>query len=197
MRIIGITGGIGAGKSTVLSVLDKDYQAYILEADKAAHHLMEPGQPVYRQILSAFPEIVPDATGRIDRNRLSALVFQQPARLEQLNRIVHPAVKSYILDQISICRSAETVEYFVIEAALLIEDGYTAICDEIWYIYAPDTIRIERLMQSRGYSREKCEQIMRNQASDSFYRSHSTRIIENQRSVSDIKKQIQELLKIT
>lgn len=197
MRVIGITGGIGAGKSTVLSVLKNDYQAYILEADKAAHLLMEPGQPVYQKILTAFPEILPDVSGRIDRNHLSTLVFQQPDRLKQLNRIVHPAVKTYILDQISICRSEETVEYFVIEAALLIEDGYTAICDEIWYVYASDTLRTERLMQSRGYSREKCEQIMHNQASDSFYRSHCTHTIENQSSISDTKKQIQELLKIT
>lgn len=197
MRIIGITGGIGAGKTTVLTLLEQVYHAYILEADQAAHRLMEPGQTAYRQITEVFPTHVLDTEGRIDRRKLGELVFQSPEWLERLNHIVHPEVKRYIQETISCCRLAGNVDYFIIEAALLIEDGYTAICDEIWYIHAPRELRIQRLMQDRGYSRERCEQVMENQAEDSFYRNHCSHVIENQGSVSDIKKQIQELLKIT
>lgn len=197
MRIIGITGGIGAGKTTVLTLLEQVYHAYILEADQAAHQLMEPGQTAYQQITEVFPAYILDTEGRINRRKLGELVFRSPEWLERLNHIVHPEVKRYIQETISRCLLAGNVDYFVIEAALLIEDGYTSICDEIWYIYAPRELRIQRLMQDRGYSRERCEQVMENQAEDSFYRDHCSYVIENQGGVSDIKKQIQELLKIT
>ena len=197
MRIIGITGGIGAGKSTVLTLLEQDYHAYILEADKVAHVLMEPGQPAFQQIVEVFSEQLLDAEGRIDRGRLGELVFRSPEWLERLNHIVHPEVKRYILEAISRCRQTGDVDYFVIEAALLIEDGYTAICDEIWYIHVPRELRLQRLMLGRGRSREHWERVMENQAADSFYRDHCSRVIENQGSISDIKKQIRELLKNT
>ncbi|MCM1494276.1 MAG: dephospho-CoA kinase [Bacteroides sp.] len=195
MKIIGITGGIGAGKSTVLSILKEDYQAYVLEADRVAHAVMEPGQRAYTRIVGAFTDAILDAEGRIHRGRLADVVFQNPDGLKQLNEIVHPEVKGWILDAIQSCRQAVAPPLFIIEAALLIEDGYEEICDELWYIYAPEEVRIRRLMKSRKYSREKCMAIMGNQSPDAFYRSHCTHIIENYHSLENTKKQLEELLK--
>lgn len=195
MKVIGITGGVGAGKSTVLNILEQEYGAYILEADRTAHRLMEPGQPVYESIRKAFPGDILDTDGRICRERLGTLVFHDPEALSRLNGIVHPAVKDDILRAIEACRRQTTVPYFVIEAALLIEDGYAAVCDELWYVYAPEELRRERLMKNRGYTAKKCESIMKNQGSDSFYRRYCSHIIENGATLSDAKKQIEELLK--
>lgn len=195
MKIIGITGGIGAGKSTILSILKQEYQAHVLEADQAAHLLMQPGQSAYKRIVTAFTTDILDADGTIQRGKMAELVFQNPSKLEQLNQIVHPEVKRYIWGEIETCRSGGETQIFVIEAALLIEDGYTEICDELWYVYAPEELRIQRLMESRGYSREKCENIMKNQSSDGFYRRHCNRVIRNDASYKDIKKQVEELLK--
>lgn len=195
MKIIGITGGIGAGKSTVLSILKQEYDAHVIEADKVAHDLMKPEQPAYRRIVEAFSDAILDETGEIDRAKLSTMVFHKAERLEQLNNIVHPEVKDYIQAEILHYRQMGNTAYFVIEAALLIEDGYISICDELWYIYAPDELRIKRLMESRGYSREKCEAVMRNQSSDVFYRKNCDYFIENGNDLDNTKKQIDELLK--
>lgn len=195
MRIIGITGGIGAGKSTVLSMLKNQYHAYVLEADRTAHLLMEPGQAAYQKIIRTFSDEILDEEGKIHRGKMADCVFQNPEQLEQLNQIVHPEVKRYILNELAKGRASGDISLFVIEAALLIEDGYTEICDELWYIYAPEELRIQRLMEARNYSREKCESIMKHQASDTFYRSHCTHIIENGHSIENTKKQTEELLK--
>lgn len=195
MKVIGITGGIGAGKSTILSILKEEYHAYVLEADQAAHDIMEPGQRAYTRIVNTFTDAILDLDGRIHRGRLADVVFQNPDGLKALNAIVHPEVKQFVLEAIENCRRAGDIPFFVIEAALLIEDGYQEICDELWYIYAPEEVRVRRLMESRNYSREKCEAIIGNQSSDAFYRSHCTHVIENYHSLENTKKQLEELLK--
>ncbi len=195
MQIIGITGGIGAGKSTVLRILETEYNAFIVEADKLAHQLMEPGQNAYKRIVEAFGTDILDEDGKIFRPTLSAKVFSDEQKLNRLNGIVHPEVKQWIQAEIQRRENDGVTRYFVIEAALLIEDGYQSICDEIWYIYAPEEVRIQRLMESRGFSLEKCQSIIRNQSADAFYRENSTFVIENGAMIQDTQKQIEELLK--
>lgn len=195
MKVIGITGGIGAGKSTILSILQEEHHAYVLEADRAAHTIMEPRQRAYTRIVNTFTDAILDTDGSIHRGRLADVVFQNPDGLKALNAIVHPEVKQFVLEAIERCRRAGDIPFFVIEAALLIEDGYQEICDELWYIYAPEEVRVRRLMESRNYSREKCEAIIGNQSSDAFYRRHCTHVIENYHSLENTKKQLEELLK--
>ena len=194
MKIIGITGGIGAGKSTVLSILEQDYGAYCVEADKVAHKLMEPREAAYRQIVEVFSPDILDQQKQIHRGRMSALIFQHPEKREQLNQIVHPAVKQYILNDIERCRMEGKVAIYVLEAALLIEDGYKQICDELWYVYAEEEQRIKRLMESRGYSREKCIQILNSQSTEDFYRGNCDRMIQNDGDIENTKKQVEQFL---
>ncbi len=195
MKIIGITGGIGSGKSTVLNLLRDKYQAYIVEADRVAHDLMEPGQAAYEKIKAVFPETVFHADGTINRAALGQIVFQDTDRLKQLNEIVHPAVKAWIRNEIEQQKQSGSCQLFVIEAALLIEDGYTAICDEIWYVYVEESIRIKRLMESRGYTEEKCRAVMKNQSNEAYYRQNTSAWIDNSLSFEDTEKQVDGLLK--
>lgn len=97
MRTIGITGGVGAGKSTVLAFLEKKYDAYVIQADEVGHLVMEPGEECYEPVIRLFGKDVIKNDKTIDRKRVSDVVFGQPDMLEQLNGIIHPAVKRYIL----------------------------------------------------------------------------------------------------
>ncbi len=194
MRIIGITGGIGTGKSTILAILEKEYQAHIVETDKLAHKLMSPGEIAYNKIVEIFGTDILQDDKTIDRGKLGGIVFRDEEKLQQLNAIVHPAVKQYILRDIEEKRQNGQVSYYVIEAALLIEDGYKAICDEMWYIYTSQKLRVERLLKGRGGTEEKWLQVIRNQSSEEFYREHCDVMIDNGESVGKTAETIKELL---
>lgn len=193
MRVIGITGGIGTGKSTILRIME-EMGAYVLEADSLAHNLMEPGQPAYIRITEFFGSDIIREDGTIDRGRLGRLVFQNPEALERLNGIVHPAVKEFILRDIEEKKKSGKVRWYVIEAALLIEDGYRLICDELWYIHAEKEVRIERLLSGRGGTREKWEQVMANQSADEFYRANCDVVIDNGNNLKKTINMVKDLL---
>ena len=180
MKILGITGGVGAGKSTVLAYLAQRYGAYVIQADEVGRLLQTPGHSCYEQIAVQFgPEILgPD--GAILRDRLAALVFADAGLLEKLNAIVHPAVKAYIIEEIALRQKQyPQTPFIVLEAALLLEDHYDAVCDEIWYIYASNAVRIRRLAQSRGYSEEKSASIIASQLPEAEYRRKCKTVIDN------------------
>ena len=177
-KVIGITGGVGAGKSTILSYLEQQYHAAVIRADEVAARLEEPGQPCYEPIVREFGKSFLEADGRLDRKKLAQEVFARPERLQKLNKIVHPAVEKWIRNEISKERNRRIT---AIEAALLLESGYDQFCDEVWYIYVPEEVRIRRLMDSRGYSEEKCRQIMANQLPESEFRRKCQFLIDNSR----------------
>ncbi|MCD7735681.1 MAG: dephospho-CoA kinase [Lachnospiraceae bacterium] len=180
VRIIGVTGGVGAGKSTVLSYLEKQYGAYILEADAIGHLVQRPEEPCWEHIVEAFGVEILNGDRSINREILGGIVYADREKLDLLNGIVHPAVKRYIRQEIERIRSGtDTNPFIVIEAALLLEDHYDEICDEIWYIYADVRMRTERLMKSRGYSMEKVRRIMKNQMSEEEFRSRCPVVLDN------------------
>ena len=178
MKIIGITGGIGSGKSYVLNIIKDTEGAYVIEADKLAHELMLPGNEAYDRVVAAFGNDILDENGEIDRGKLRQIVMSDEDKLKTLNGVVHPAVKSYIKDDIEDKR-AEDYRYYVIEAALLIQDGYREICDEIWFIQADEEVRIDRLIKSRGYTRKVAEEFIANQPDEQYYADNSDIVIEN------------------
>jgi len=195
MLVIGITGGVGSGKSKVLEELNTTYGAYIVEADRLAHTLMEPGKAAYKGIVACFGEeiLCKEEPFAIDRGKLGSIVFNNQERLKQLDEIVHPIVKDEIKSLIR-QKQAENCELFVIEAALLIQDGYKAICDEIWYVWASKEIRVSRLMESRGYTKERCISMFDSQAEDAYYQSNSNYIINNDGDYLISSKQIKDRL---
>ncbi|MBP3326284.1 MAG: dephospho-CoA kinase [Coprococcus sp.] len=193
MKIIGITGGIGSGKSVVLNILKEEHNAYIIEADSLAHRLMEPGETAYKKIVAEFGSRVLAEDKTIDRGKMGGLVFHDREKLEKLNAIVHPAVKQKILQSIDEQRKLGT-ELFVIEAALLIQDGYKKICDELWYIYCSRELRIKRLMDFRGYTRQRAETVIASQEPEEFFREHCDKVLENQGDISHIKMVVFNIL---
>ena len=196
MKVIGITGGIGSGKSRVLDILSDRYSAYVVEADKVAKKLMLPGNEVYNKVVRCFGRDILSADNHeIDAKKLGSLVMNDTAALEKLNSIVHPAVKEYILRDIKAQRD-NGVDYYIIEAALLIQDNYTEICDEIWAVITDKETRISRLMSNRGYSRKKAEGFIKNQPDELFYKNGSNRIIMNNGTVFDLIKSVDDLFQL-
>ena len=129
MKIIGITGGVGAGKSEVLKWIAQMCSCRIIIADEAAHMVKNPGAECYQPLIELLGEKILSADGTIDKQKMAAEIFVEHAegRLEKVNQIIHPAVKRYILSEIEQERTKGQVDYFFIEAALLIEDGYANI----------------------------------------------------------------------
>ena len=136
MKLIGITGGVGAGKTQVLSYLASHCSCRILLADDVANEVKLPGQECYGQLVELLGEGVLDAEGRIDKGKMAALIFADRELLAKVNAIIHPAVKVYILQEVDKERKAGRIAFFFLEAALLIEEGYGKVADELWYIHA-------------------------------------------------------------
>ena len=194
MKTIGITGGVGSGKSRVLSYMETKYNAVICQADHVAWKLQEPGQKCYAQIVAYFGENILDEDGTINRGKLGQIVFANKEKLYKLNQIMHPAVKEYIVEWIQRERNDETA-YFIIEAALLLEDDYSQICDEMWYIYSNESIRRDRLKSSRGYTDEKIDAIMASQLSEQIFRKECQIVIDNSGVFEDTCFQIEKAMK--
>ncbi len=179
MKVIGITGGVGAGKSAILDYVDANFRAKILKADEIAHKLMAPGSRCYEALEEVLPPKLFLQDGTLDKTALSAQLFRDEELRRQVNEIVHPAVKVHILDTIAKERKAGTVDYLMVEAALLIEAGYQELCDELWYVHASEDHRKKRLMESRGYTEKKAEEIFSSQLSEGIYRRYCKVVIEN------------------
>ena len=189
MIILGITGAVGAGKSTIMNRLKEQYGAYTIQADQVGHLLMKKGQICYDAILKQFGEGILAENGEIDRKKLGEIVFSNRRLLLKLNNIIHPAVKQYILDQVEEKRQ-EGCTLFVMEAALLLEEHYDAICDDLWYIYVNDEVRRARLKADRGYSDEKITEILENQLEDGIFRERCRYVVENNGDLNQTYEQI-------
>lgn len=194
MRVIGITGGVGAGKSEVLAYLSGHYNCSVIMADRVAHRLEEPGQRCFEPLKKLLGPGVLTTEGRIDRQKMAARIFGDAGMLEKVNEIVHPAVKEYLLEQIAQERESKKHDYLFIEAALLIEDGYAGIVDELWYIHADESVRRQRLKNTRGYSDEKIDSILSKQLPEEAFYEHCRVVIENSGTLAGVYQQIDKEL---
>lgn len=194
MKVIGITGGVGAGKSQILSYLQERTRCRVIMADQVAHELEEPEGRCYQPIVSLLGTAVLAEDGQIDRVKMAARIFADEKLLEQVNQIVHPAVKEYIDEAIAGERARGQIDYLFIEAALLIESGYGRIVDEMWYIHADEKTRRERLKKSRGYSDRKIDNIMQGQLSEEEFYGHCSVVIDNSGTLDSAYRQIEKKL---
>lgn len=194
MKIIGITGGVGAGKSTILQYMQMEYKAFAIQADQVGHLLMKPDESCYQPMVKLFGSGILKGDGSIDRQMVGKIVFSNSRMLKKLNAIIHPRVKSYILNEIARQRE-EGTRLFVMEAALLLEDEYDALCDEVWYIYADERVRRERLRKERGYSDEKIDGILSNQMTEQEFERRCDYKIENNGNLEITYHQIRERIR--
>lgn len=193
MKVLGITGGVGSGKSQVLEYLKIQYGAVICQLDEVAKELQKKGMVCYDKIVEAFGSEILEEDGELNRAKLGKIVFRQEEELQKLNAIVHPEVKRQIRQNIEE-KIEENVSLYVIEAALLPSAGYEEICDEMWYIYAKEPVRRERLKSSRGYTDRKITSMIQSQPPESVFRRTCTAVIDNSGSFEETKKQIGELM---
>ena len=191
MRFIGITGGVGAGKSAILAHLASKPGIRVMLADEIAHDLMQPGTECFQKLKQKFAgEDIYQPDGSFDRAQLAAVIFSDDRKREELNAIVHPAVREYVLQQKEAEERTGKLFLLVLEAALLIEEHYDEICDELWYIYTSEENRRERLRENRGYSDEKIDGIFASQLTEEEYRRHCVKVIDNNGSVEDTNLQL-------
>lgn len=195
MQVIGITGGVGAGKSAILEYLEQNYRVKNLIADKIARMMMEPGSECYRKLLKFLPVEVYNEDESINRSALAAAIFTSEDLRKRVNDVMHPVVKEYILNQIEEQKRMGLLDFVIIEAALLIEDNYDEICDELWYVRTSEEVRKKRLMRSRGYTEEQVEQMFVSQLSDEEYRKNCQVIIENNGTREETFYQVAQAIK--
>ena len=197
MKFIGITGGVGAGKSAILEYLSSKPKIRVMLADEIAHILMSPGTVCYDRIVDEFCDVdILSGDGSFDKEKLASLIFSNDINRERLNAIVHPAVKEYVIEQYAIETKKKELDYLVLEAALLIEEHYDEICDELWYIYTSRENRRIRLKATRGYSDAKIDSIFDSQLSDEEYKRACKISIDNNGSLKDTYEQIDSALGI-
>ncbi len=209
MFFLGITGGVGAGKSAILSHIKEHYNSRIMLADEIAHEVMEPlgsrrsavgedftpDESCYGALRDLFgSEAVWMPDGRIDRAALAAVLFSDDEKRAALDGIVHPAVKEYVRRQYAREAAKGKLDVLVLEAALLIEEKYGEICDELWYIYTTEENRRKRLKGSRGYSDEKIDGIFAAQLSEEEFRAGCAQVIDNNAGLDATTRQVDALL---
>ncbi len=194
MKTIGITGGVGAGKSLILNYIESRYKSKIYKADEIANFLKEPGQSCYEPVVRLLGKEVLSEDGRISNQKMAESVFGDAELLGAVNALIHPAVKEFVIREIQRVTEEGNFDFFILEAALLIEEHYDEILDELWYIHTEREIRKMRLKSMRQYSDEKIRNIMDKQLSDEIFKKRCKVVIENNGRPEDAYNQIDNKL---
>lgn len=194
MKIIGLTGTVGCGKSTVGKLMQDNFSVKLVMTDKLGHFAMKRGNSAYEKVVNLFGSEILTETGEIDRKILGNIVFENKEKLDKLNGVIHPWVKQYLQEDIAKETQLGRYQFYVIESAILFETGLNDMCEENWCIDTCNEIRKERLKVSRGYSDEKIASILSNQGEKNYFMEHCDFIIENNRSLDDVLRQIEKLL---
>ncbi len=186
MLTIGLTGGIGSGKSTAAQILG-EFGAPVLDADKVAHTTYAPGAAAYDAVIAAFGAQVIAADRTIDRKKLGSIVFGNPDRLNQLTSIVWPATRESIRRSVAELRASGAKLPIVVEAAILIEANWQPLFDEIWLVRAAREQVVTRIESQRGLKPAETDARIRAQLSDEERAKHATLVIENNGSLEELR----------
>lgn len=191
MKVIGFTGGIGSGKTTITQYLT-ELGAVIIDADKVGHEAFEPDTEIWREVVSAFGTDILAPDNKIDRKKLGPIVFGDPDALSRLNGIMHPRMFDMMKVRIEEYRQ-QGVEVVVIEAAVLIEANWTPLADEVWVATAPEAAVLDRLEKQRGMDKEQTLARIHSQLSSEERSKHADVIISNEGSLDELKAKIGKL----
>ena len=194
MKVYGITGGAGTGKSEVIKMLQQNFGGCVIMSDEVARELMQKGNISYQLIVEYFGRDILMDDGEIDRKKLADHVFNNKEALEKLNSMTHPYVKDEIRKLIAEAEASGECRFVALESAILLECGYEDICDEFWYVYTKSEIRRQRMKETRNYSDEKVDSVMRNQQPDEVFFEQCSFVIKNNTTLSDVYAQLKEKL---
>ncbi|MGL4736646.1 MAG: dephospho-CoA kinase [Cellulosilyticaceae bacterium] len=195
MKIIGIVGGIGAGKTTVVSMFVELCHAYIIGADEIGHQILLKNGSGYDRVVEVFGAEILDEEGHIVRSRLGQIVFEDRAALDTLNGISHPLIYSEVKSQIERCKEEGGWDFVVIDAALLIEIGLINLVDTVVGVYAQEATRVARVMTRSGLSEEEAKKRIAAQKPWETFEKISNHVIDNSESYQNTKDQIEKLIK--
>lgn len=188
--MVGLTGGIGSGKSTVAELL-AERGAHVIDADRVAHEVYAPNTLGFERIVERFGDDIVGEDGAVDRARLGAVVFRDPEALADLNAIVHPLVRAEVAARVADIVAEDPDSVIVIEAALMTETGWSGGAGRLWVVIAdPDVVR-ERLVVLREMDPEDARRRMAAQADNDTRRRGATRVIENDGSLLDLEAEVQ------
>lgn len=195
MLKIGVTGGVGAGKSLVLSYLKEHHGARIIMLDEVGRELMQPDGACFKPVVDLFGTDVVKPDGTLDRPLIAKRMLADDDLRIKLNGIIHPAVLHETMNRIYRAED-EGVRLLVVESAILLETNYGAICDEVWYIYADVKVRAARLRASRGYDDARIRKTMEAQLSDEEFRKRADHVIDNSGDFELTRGQIDRVLAV-
>ncbi|MBI3744154.1 MAG: dephospho-CoA kinase, partial [Chloroflexi bacterium] len=187
--MIGLTGGLGSGKSTVSQFL-QELGATLLDADKVGHETYLPDTPAWRDLIAAFGQGIVGANREIDRKKLGPIVFGDPAKLAQLNSIVHPRLRDLLFDRLEKFR-AQGIRNVVLEAAILIEANWVHLVDEVWVVQAPEDVVIERVKKRNNLPEDQIRQRIRSQLPNEERAKYADVIIDTNCSLDAVKHRVQ------
>lgn len=188
MKVIGLTGGIGSGKSTVAQFLG-ELGAAILDVDKVGHEALKPGGEAWERVVSAFGKSILTVSGDIDRAKLGKLVFDNHKARMRLNHITHPIIYNMVNARLEEFRR-QGVKVAVLEIPLLLETGLTDQVDEIWVVVAPEAAVLDRLSARTGYSEEAARARIRTQLSNEERIKHADVVIDTDGSLDELKARV-------
>ena len=195
MKVVGVTGGVGSGKSEVLRVLEEQFNCGIIRTDDVARDLCEPGQISYESIVKEFGTDILDTDGRLDRPKLASIVFSDEEKLNILNACTHPQVYKFVRDTVAAWKEENKYSMIAVESALPEKLKEMQVCESLWYVYVKPEIRRERLRISRGYSEEKMDAMFASQLPDQLFIENCQVIIDNNSDIENIEKQLEKLCK--
>lgn len=192
LKVLGLTGGAGTGKSTVTAFLE-ELGAKVISADAISRQISQIGCEAYDDILSAFGTEILTEDKDIDRRKLGEIVFNDKAKLAELNSITHKHIANKICCEIEKAKGNAGYKAIVVDAALPLKHGFLDVCDVIWVVAADESLRIERLVARSNYTRDKALSIIKAQMSEHDYKRLADTVIDNNSDIDDLKNRVKVL----
>ena len=194
MKVIGLTGGTGSGKSVVSKSLAAA-GAVIVDADKIAHEIILKGEPAYQEIIEYYGTGILDEEGSIIRKKLGEIVFNDKEKLAFLNQCTHKYITAEVKRQIAEAKAEGTATAIIVDAPLLLEAKLETVCDLVWVVYAEPEVRAQRVMARDGITYELAKARIANQKSWEEYKAAADAVIDNSKDLSYLEGQLNEILK--
>ena len=195
MKVIGLTGGTGSGKSVVSKSL-AEAGAVIVDADKIAHEIILKDEPAYREIVEYYGTGILDVEGNIIRKKLGEIVFHDKEKLAFLNQCTHKYITAEVKRQIAAAKEEGTATAIIVDAPLLLEAKLETVCDLVWVVYADSEVRAQRVMARDGITYELAKARISNQKSWEEYKAAASAVIDNSKDLVHLKEQMTEILKL-
>lgn len=193
VTVIGLTGNIGSGKTTVSKILAEEKHCLCLNADYIGRIVAEPDGEAYADLRNAFEDSFFHADGKLDRPKMAELVFNDKIALQRLNDIIHPAVLKKLRKEIQHAYEQDPTRVIVVEAALLVEANYLSILDQLWLVWADDDVRLRRVMSRDGLHEEQALARMNNQMQQQEKAKYARYILHNNSDIDCLRGELEEI----